>query len=38
MEFMQDDKAGSDFINAIIPASMLNKMPGAKNPNILPMK
>lgn len=38
MEFMQDEKSGSDFINAIIPASMLNKMPGAKNSNILPMK
>lgn len=38
MEFMQDEKAGSDFVNAVIPASLLSKMPGAGNGQVIPMK
>ena len=39
MELMSDDKAAADFVNGVIPANVIEKMPFMnQNNNVLPMK
>lgn len=39
MELMADDKAAADFVNGVLPANVIEKMPFAKKNNaVLPMK